>query len=402
MNGNTDKAKFIMQVASALHRYGTSSDKIERASRLISEKLGLNAEFMSTPTCLLANFDFTDQPEYTSMLRLDPGKINLEKLCHADSIVDQVLDGNLNIKDGELAIKEIIYSPPIYSNFLVNLAISVIAFCAAIFLKGSLGDAFFCGAISFIISVCTQTIKQEKISSIAEALIAFLVSFTALSAHKLGIFIFPPIVILATLLFYIPGLMFTMAIHELSSENLQAGTARLTGALIILLKLAFGTYLGSQCSQYFFGSIMSVTPEPLTLGYQLLSIFLVSISFSVAFQAEMKNLIWIIIGCFASFYSTQMLQGLIGVVPSAFVGGLIVGCGSNLFAIIFKRPSMVLSLPMIILLVPGSVGYQGLSFFFDENPLDAISTIFKTVSIGMALVAGSYLGNIVVPPKRAL
>ena len=97
-----------------------------------------------------------------------------------------------------------------------------------------------------------------------------------------------------------------------------------------------------------------------------------------------------------------MLQGLIGVVPSAFVGGLIVGCGSNLFAIIFKRPSMVLSLPMIILLVPGSVGYQGLSFFFDENPLDAISTIFKTVSIGMALVAGSYLGNIVVPPKRAL
>ena len=88
--------------------------------------------------------------------------------------------------------------------------------------------------------------------------------------------------------------------------------------------------------------------------------------------------------------------------PSAFVGGLVVGCGSNLFAILFQRPAMVLSLPMIILLVPGSVGYQGLSFFFEDNPIDAISTIFKTVSIGMALVAGSYVGNIVVPPKRAL
>ncbi len=402
MDTNTEKAKFIIRAASALHRYGASSDRVENSARLISLKLGLDAEFLSTPTSLTANFDFDNQPEYISMKRMAPGKINLEKLCSSDEIVDLVLDEKMNINDGERALYEIIEKPAIYKNLYINLAISTIAFSAAIFLQGSLNDAIFCGLISFFISTCTQSIKEEKISTIVEAITAFVVSFCAFSMHKLGIKIFPPVAILASLLFYIPGLMLTMAMHELSSENLIAGTSRLTGASIILLKLAFGTYLGTQASISLFGAHTTSAPESLGAIYQFISIFLVSLSFSVAFQAEKKNFIWIILGCFLSFYSSKFNQQYFGLVPSAFIGGLIVGSGSNIFSILSKRPAMVLSLPMIILLVPGSVGYQGLSFFFQDNPIDAISNIFKTVSIGMALVAGSYFGNLIIPPKRSL
>lgn len=402
MDNNTEKAKFIMSAANALHRYGASSDRIENALRLISTKLGLNAEFISTPTSLIANFDFKGQPEYTSVLRMDPGKINLEKLCSSDEIVDLVLEEKMSISEGRKALKDVVEKSALYKNLYVNFALSAIAFSAAIFLKGSLNDAIFCGITSLLISFCTQSIKEEKISTIVEAIIAFIVSFSALSIHKLGINIFPPVAILASLLYYLPGLMLTMAMHELSSENLIAGTSRLSGALIILLKLAFGTYLGTQVSIYFFGAYNPPTPEALNSIYQFLSIFLVSISFSIAFQAQKKNFVWIVLGCFVSFYSSSLSQSYLGLIPGAFIGGLIVGSGSNLFAIIFQRPAMVLSLPMIILLVPGSVGYQGLSFFFQDNPLVAISTIFKTVSIGMALVAGSYFGNLIIPPKRTL
>ena len=402
MSNNTDKAKFIMSAANALHRYGTSSDRIETASKLISNKLGLEAEFMSTPTSLIANFDFENQPEYTSIMRMAPGKINLEKLCCSDEIVDHVLDGKINILDGKKALKDVIERDPIYKNLYVNFALAAIAFSAAIFLKGSLVDAVFCGLISLLVSFFTQSIKEEKISTVIEALIAFFVSFTALSIHKLGVEVFPPVAILASLLFYLPGLMLTMAMHELSSENLQAGTARLTGALIILLKIAFGTYLGTQVSIYLFGTYSPVAPEALSKGYQFLAVFLVSLAFSVAFQAQLRNFLWIVMGCFVSFYASSFSQEYFGLIPSAFIGGVIVGSGSNLFALVFQRPAMVLSLPMIILLVPGSVGYQGLSFFFQENPVEAISTVFKTVSIGMALVAGSFFGNIIIPPKRAL
>ena len=399
---NTKKAQFIMSAANALHRYGASSDRVETAVKLIAEKLALKAEFISTPTSLIANFDFENQPEYTSIIRMAPGKINLQKLCASDEIVDLVVDEKMNIEDGKNALEAIIQAQSIYSTTMVNIALAMIAFSAAIFLKGSFNDSIFCGVTSLLISICTQKIKEEKISTIVDALSAFIVSFCALSIHKLGISIFPSIAILASLLYYLPGLMLTMAMHELSSENLNAGTSRLTGALIILLKLAFGTYLGSQLSVYLFGNHTALTPVELGMGFQLLSILIVSVSFGIAFQAEKKNFLWIIIGCFISFYSANFSQKYVGAVPSAFIGGLIVGIGSNLFSIVFKRPAMVLSLPMIILLVPGSVGYKGLGFFFQDNPLIAISTIFQTVSIGMALVAGSYFGNLIIPPKRTL
>lgn len=402
MDNNKEKAKFIMAAANALHRYGASSDRLESALRLIANKLDLNAEFNSTPTSLIANFEFKDQVEYTSVLRMEPGKINLEKLCSSDEIVDLVLEEKMSLKEGRQCINNILEKSALYRNLYVNLALSAIAFSAAIFLKGSINDAIFCGITSLLISLCTQSIKEEKISTVIETIIAFIVSFSALSIHKLGISIFPPVAILASLLYYLPGLMLTMAMHELSSENLVAGTSRLAGALIILLKLAFGAYLGTQTAIYFFGDYNPPTPIALNSIYQFISIFLVSISFSVAFQAQQKNFIWIVLGCFISFYSSSLSQSYIGLIPGAFIGGLVVGSGSNLFSIMLKRPAMVLSLPMIILLVPGSVGYQGLNFFFQDNPLDAISTIFKTVSIGMALVAGSYFGNIIIPPKRTL
>ena len=402
MNNNIQKAKFIVSAATLLHRYGASSDRIERALRLISTKLELEAEFISTPTSLVANFNFENQQEYTSVIRMDPGKINLEKLCSSDEVVDLVLEGKMSLEQGKIELKDILERPMIYKNLYVNLALSIVAFSSAIFLKGSLNDAIFCGVTSLLISIFTHSIKEERISTILEAIIAFIVSFSALSVHKLGIEIFPSVAILSLLLYYLPGLMLTMAMHELSSENLIAGTSRLTGALIILLKLAFGTYLGTQVATYFFGAYNPVAPTALGDIFKFFSILLVSVSFCIAFQAEKKNFLWIILGCFVSFYSSEFLQSYLGLVPSAFISGLIIGIGSNLFAIILKRPAMVLSLPMIILLVPGSVGYNGLSFFFQNNPVVAINTIFTTVSIGMALVAGSFFGNIMIPPKRTL
>lgn len=402
MDSNTEKAKFIMTAAKALHRYGASSDRVENALKLISNQMGLDAEFLSTPTSLIANFNFNDQSEYTSMIRLDPGKANLEKLSSADETVDLVLDGHISIDQGRQALNHIISKPMLYRNLYVNIALAVLAFSAAIFLKGSLTDAIFSGSISLIISMFSYSIKQEKISTIIEAIIAFIISFTALALHQYGLNIFPPVAILASLLYYLPGLMLTMAIHELSSDNLIAGTSRLTGAMIILLKIAFGTYLGTQVATHFFGTHDPAIPTALGQGFQFIAILFVSLAFCISFQAQKKNFVWIILGCLVSFYSSKLTQSYLGIVPSAFVGGFIVGSGSNAFSIIFKRPAMILSLPMIILLVPGSVGYQGLSFFFQDNPLVAISTIFTTVSVGMALVAGSYFGNIVVPPKRTL
>jgi uncharacterized membrane protein YjjB (DUF3815 family) len=63
---------------------------------------------------------------------------------------------------------------------------------------------------------------------------------------------------------------------------------------------------------------------------------------------------------------------------------------------------MIFSLPAIILLVPGSIGFKGLEFLFSHNTIEGINTLFNTFIIGIALVAGNYFGNILIKPKRNL
>ena len=54
----TEKAeiRFILALAKALHRYGTPAYRLEEALEVVGDKLGLDAQFFSTPTSIFASF----------------------------------------------------------------------------------------------------------------------------------------------------------------------------------------------------------------------------------------------------------------------------------------------------------------------------------------------------------
>ena len=62
----------------------------------------------------------------------------------------------------------------------------------------------------------------------------------------------------------------------------------------------------------------------------------------------------------------------------------------------------MISMPGLILLVPGSIGFRGLSFLVEKNTLAGIETTFQMFMIAVALVGGLLLASILVSPKRSL
>ena len=56
-------------------------------------------------------------------------------------------------------------------------------------------------------------------------------------------------VIVASVIVLMPGMMLTNAVSELTSQHLVSGTARFSGAMAVLMKLAFGSLMGSQVAQ---------------------------------------------------------------------------------------------------------------------------------------------------------
>lgn len=397
---NEAKIKFIMLIAKAFHRYGASADRIEKALDTISNQLEVKGHYFSLPTGIFASFKFGDDEE-TRMERLDPGKVNLSKLFHVDQAVDYVTWDKLSLKDGTDLITSIMDEKPQYNNIVVTLSYCLISFAVCIILKGSWLDSFVSATLGLLVGVFAESVKEERIDSILEGISAFAVTLLALLA---GTFYVSNtnIVILSSLIILVPGLMVTMAIGELSSQNLTSGTARLLGAAMILLKISFGVYLGSQVMKYVDLNITSINITIHPLYITVLMVALAGIGFTFAFQARRQDAHWILLAAFISYFSSTTFTLFLGPIAGALCAGSVIGACSNLFSRIKNRPALIFFLPAIILLVPGSVGFKGLNLLFENNMLEGFNTIFQMATIGIALVSGTFFGSLLVKPKRAL
>ncbi len=86
----------------------------------------------------------------------------------------------------------------------------------------------------------------------------------------------------------------------------------------------------------------------------------------------------------------------------AFVGALVVGCGSNIYARFLNRPAMVPQTPGRMILVPGSIGYKSLTAMVESNTIQGVELAFSMSIVGVALVGGLLLANQIISPKRIL
>jgi uncharacterized membrane protein YjjB (DUF3815 family) len=122
----------------------------------------------------------------------------------------------------------------------------------------------------------------------------------------------------------------------------------------------------------------------------------------INFKANRADWKWVtmagIYGYCCSIFGSYYLGPELGM----FFGGACVGALSNLFARIFDKPSSIFQWPGIILLVPGSVGYRGMTSLFQKDVVGGLDMAFTMVTLAMALVVGVFVGNILVKPRRSI
>ena len=85
-----------------------------------------------------------------------------------------------------------------------------------------------------------------------------------------------------------------------------------------------------------------------------------------------------------------------------FLAGMVVTAVGNLYGLRFNRPSALIRVPGIILLVPGALGFRSFNFVFERDVMLGLDTAFAVVAALIALVAGILFGNLLIPPRRNL
>ena len=63
---------------------------------------------------------------------------------------------------------------------------------------------------------------------------------------------------------------------------------------------------------------------------------------------------------------------------------------------------MVSQTPGLLILVPGSIGYRSLTALLNGETIRGVELGFSMVIVGVALVGGLLMANLLVSPKRIL
>ncbi len=399
--GADPRVAFVLNLGRALHTSGYSAPRLEEALSLASDRLGLIGQFFSTPTSIMASFG-PQNDQRTFMIRVEPGDSDLGKLARVDQVTRDVLGGRFTAAEGNAAIARIEAMAPTYGKLLTTIAFGVASGSAARFLGGGAWEAGIGLLIGLVIGLLAlETGSHPTLGRVFEPLAAFTASAIAALAATAGA---PVSVLLATLagvIVLIPGLTLTTAMTELSTRHLASGTARLMGALVLLLGIAFGIALGTKVVSISFGAVPIIEPVALPGWTLWVAMLITPLAFLVLLKAELRDAPWIILAGALAFEGAQLGARWLGPELGAFGGALLTGMGSQWYSRFTNRPSQITLVPGLLLLVPGSIGLRSLTSMMDRDVLLGVEGAFQMGLIAVSLVAGILIAR-VVSPKRQL
>ena len=392
---------FVLRLGRSLHSSGYSAQRLEDALILCCDRLGLEGQFFSTPTSIMASFGPNDD-QRTFMIRVEPGDVDLGKLARVDEVARDVLSGRLTPAEGKSHLEVAEKVPTEYGPVLTTLAFGMASASASRFLGGGWmesGAGLMIGLIIGLLALGAG--RHPGLGRVFEPVAAFTASALASLMAVAGVEVSVFFATLAGVIVLVPGLTITTAITELSTRHLASGTARLMGALVLMLSIAFGIALGTRLVGFVFGSIpiIDAVPPPTWSIYPAL--VLTPLAFTVLLKAESRDAGYIVLAGALAYAGVTFGAILLGPELGAFGGALMAGVGAYGYSRITNRPSQVTLVPGLLLLVPGSIGLRSVTSMMDRDVLLGVEGAFRMGLIAVSLATGILIARI-ISPRRPL
>ena len=395
-----------MRLGCALHNAGFSAHRLEATLSDVSRKLGLEAQFFSTPTSIMAAFGPPDS-QRTHLIRAEPGSTNLSHLSGLDRIARDVVYGTLGPAEGNLRIERLLAEPPRWVLWQVLVAFVLVSVSVASFLKVGTGD-LLCAALVGLLcgTIITRSRRHSEWLDIEEPLSAFLVATLAQFLAALIDSGAGYAITVAGLVVLLPGMAFTTGLIELSTRHLSSGTARLSGALVTFLGLGFGVALGTKLGTAVGGwmtahdFVLHLSNAALPFWVEGIGVIVAPLCFTVLLQANAREAPWIVLAAATAYLTSRFAGRALGEELGAFLGALMVSGGSTVIALRRDTTPIVTIVPGLLILVPGSIGLRSVTSFSQQKVVTGVETAFKVALIGVSLAAGVLAGRALTAALR--
>lgn len=188
----------------------------------------------------------------------------------------------------------------------------------------------------------------------------------------------------APLATFLPGAAITLAVIELSTHHVVSGASRLVAGFMQIAQLAFGILIAAQVAGIANGNLVTTEINRLGPWAPLLGVVVYGIGAMLNFGPPTSFLPWMLLMLLTAYGGQWVGNAVLGSYASGFGGGLTL----IVFALAISHrpntpPTVSLVLPGFWLLVPGSLGFMGVTELIGTHS----SAIFTATLISMMSIA---------------
>jgi uncharacterized membrane protein YjjP (DUF1212 family) len=392
----------VLRFARAGHRAGYPSAELEERVLELAGRLDLApAEVSATPTVVEVSFGaLPDQRSFT--LRVRPAPADLDAIARLDDLVQEVLAGRADSGAALGALAEI-EARPLARPWPVLLAAYAIAGAALTpVLGGGWREAVAAAAAGLVVgAIALPAARAIRTEPMVAPVAAVAASFCSASFAHFGLDVTPDIVTLAALVTFLPGMRLTIGMRELATEHLQSGVANTASALVQLLGLVFGVGIGRSIATSWFGPVEGGAPEPTAFAIQLLAAVAAGLVFTVTLRARYRDAPAMCAATVLALSANELGGEIFGSQAAVFVAALTVGVVGGFVGFRLRRSPLVFIVPGVLMLVPGSAGFNSILQLLTDQTVSGITGGFDTFVTAMSIAYGLMVSAVVLPRRFA-
>jgi len=212
----------------------------------------------------------------------------------------------------------------------------------------------------------------------------------------------------APLATFLPGAAITLAVIELATNHVVSGASRLVAGFMQIAQLAFGILIAAQIAGIPDASLVTTQLNRLGPWAPFLGVLVYGLGIWLNFAPPAKFLPWMVLMLYVAYGGQWVGNELLGSYASGFGGGLAL----ILFALAISHrpntpPTMSLVVPGFWLLVPGSLGFMGITQLLGTHSSAVFTaTLISMMSIAIGVQTGLLLWRAAIqltasPDRRA-
>ena len=373
---------------------GEGVETLEMYVGRLASAFGLDIELLVLPEQVLLTEKASGTSTPVAIVRRTPGLSRLDQVMDLKVLVSDIEQG-LPLAEASRRVEAIADAPPSWQPWLrvIGVVLFTAGFAPSVLATGGeVVSTVLLGAVMGLLLVTFEGRLFEPLVPFIGAFLLTILAATLLSglARATGVVL----VVVPALFIVVPGDYLSAAAGELIGGRVAAGATRLVYAAFVLALLVVGIAGGAEIT----GRTDLLEEHPVTPTLPFAVVVLAWIPFSIgltlAFNAHLSALRWLIPTVIGTYLVQQGATELVGDITGTLVAGIALGAVANIASRPAHRPPrLVIVLGGFFVLTVGGLGLRGATALIGNDVVSGfgdlrdffiqLPTVAIAISIGM-------------------